>query len=779
MADNGEVSQDDQSRPRHHSPQPGISDVRREGVKDSSSGQPVESPRAHRRPSRTHSVTQDSARSISPYEDTDKGRVKRSKQDRNMSKKITRSDSVQDYTSSVSQSGELNWEEDADAFIPKLGQILEDRENRPSKNRASSTVSSTVSSSVDPRVRRRRRTEDSDLGHSRVREKHSSSRRRHESLASQPNSSLGLNLSGLTQQPNTSNESNSTITQQYYHGQGYHIEPYEKERLSMPASANSPTVSEMEPAQSNVFQYMTNDPMPEQFVGGVPHGVRPTASSSSSFEASHTQDGSSSNAEENQHSNISPATSPALTRRSNSDVSHRRRRRQHPRDPKVPLYASSFVHGHGSQGGDSENVENEESNEEGSTEEHNANSYPVDTHYAHPAARNAHPRVSSSSSGNSDLHSRRLRQQERELASHILQNPQPQTDVHLGDASSPNPYPSIPYYEPYSPAGAPPPNLYATGQMWSPMPPMPPPLQIAYTPQSPETTYGVPMALQHHMVAPDALVSQGTPVYPPNYLPYTPEPDLTKTTVVGYELLADKLNKSSKSNGHLPRVGHIAPLYRKFGNLNHRVLLHLQDEISELEEELRYLDESIAQTSSRDEAGHIHPASRRGDARNGSELSCKRTELLGRIFQKIGQYNKALSSFSNVINNLEPASTEDIRSYRKWMEKRAPIDHAESRFLERKDDLVKVSRTKPANARDEQPHSAVVWLPLVLVLPLMAFAMVPNLLGRLFVLLLIGATEIMLVTSTPGLMNFMTVQEWTGIASIYFGVMALLAALTH
>lgn len=81
-------------------------------------------------------------------------------------------------------------------------------------------------------------------------------------------------------------------------------------------------------------------------------------------------------------------------------------------------------------------------------------------------------------------------------------------------------------------------------------------------------------------------------------------------------------------------------MYRKFEHLNHRVLLHLQDEVSELEEELQYLDDSIAQLSPRDETGHTYPASRRGDARYGGELHYKRTELLGRIFQKIGQYSK-------------------------------------------------------------------------------------------------------------------------------------------
>jgi peptidoglycan/xylan/chitin deacetylase (PgdA/CDA1 family) len=82
------------------------------------------------------------------------------------------------------------------------------------------------------------------------------------------------------------------------------------------------------------------------------------------------------------------------------------------------------------------------------------------------------------------------------------------------------------------------------------------------------------------------------------------------------------------------------PMYRKFEHLNHRVLLHLQDETSELEEELRNLDECIAQITPRDADGYAYPASRRGDARFGGEMHFKRTELLGRIYQKLEQYSK-------------------------------------------------------------------------------------------------------------------------------------------
>ena len=98
----------------------------------------------------------------------------------------------------------------------------------------------------------------------------------------------------------------------------------------------------------------------------------------------------------------------------------------------------------------------------------------------------------------------------------------------------------------------------------------------------------------------------------------------------GYDVLASRL--AEYKNGV---SGSVKPLYRKFSRLNHRILLHLQDEIAEMEEHLEYLDSRIA----------IHkppsspPESRRVDARHPNELTYRRTELLGCIYIKIKQYS--------------------------------------------------------------------------------------------------------------------------------------------
>jgi hypothetical protein len=108
-------------------------------------------------------------------------------------------------------------------------------------------------------------------------------------------------------------------------------------------------------------------------------------------------------------------------------------------------------------------------------------------------------------------------------------------------------------------------------------------------------------------------------------------PRAEKLPVTGYELLAARL-ASSKENG--PKI---KPIYRKFEALNHRLLLHLQDELSELEEQLHRLDN--ADTQSRRTDRQIIPASRRAAALAGGELQWHKTDILGKIGYKLNQYS--------------------------------------------------------------------------------------------------------------------------------------------
>jgi hypothetical protein len=106
-------------------------------------------------------------------------------------------------------------------------------------------------------------------------------------------------------------------------------------------------------------------------------------------------------------------------------------------------------------------------------------------------------------------------------------------------------------------------------------------------------------------------------------------PRAEKLPVTGYELLASRLSSADNAR--------IKPMYRKFEALNHRLLLHLQDELSELEEQLHRLD--TADTQSRRTDKSIIPASRRAAAQAGGELQWHKTDVLGRIGYKLNQYS--------------------------------------------------------------------------------------------------------------------------------------------
>ncbi|OAG03666.1 uncharacterized protein CC84DRAFT_1149243 [Paraphaeosphaeria sporulosa] len=685
-------------------------------------------------------------------------------------------------------------------FLPKLGRILEGKESKASRQRRDSIVSS-----MDGHTPRRgnRSVDAAALRHRSVRQRKNPMQRVEKNLANLHNPSLISVLSGLTHQSNASNESNSTITQQSYDKKVIAKRKPMKSRTQPPAKRPSSTRDSTSMASPSVFQYM--DPTTE-----------PVAFNQKQHQASHSSSASSSSTD-SEHDDVSltaedpvvesPPTSPASMRRPNAEDSYEDDETDsEPHPNSGPTLQPTVSEPTDDSEGQDDNAEEDDESSSDSTGKQNsrASTAARPSRRASPADRMALERVppprvpSTASSHHSDRHIRRLKRQEQALAEHILQNPQPHRDFHFTGAPSPHYPPTMPLYDPYSQSGASPVSFAPTAHYAPPAAPPPPPpappvsQAIGYysPPHAPSAPYSPGYDNQFAVAARPPMASsavaqstqaQYSPMQPHYHQVRPPGPDLSKTTMVGYELLADKLSKGSEDSQAKSGEEAVAPMYRKFENLNHRVLLHLQDEIAELEEELRYLDECIAQCSPRDHAGRHHPASRRGDARYGGELHYRRTELLGRIYLKLGQYNSALTSFNTMVKTLDPANAEDVQAYRSWMEKCTPIDHTETRFLEHKNDLLTVSEGGSASTVGGviPRQSGAIWLPLVLVLPLMAFAIVPGLLGRLVILSLTGAAIMKLIASTKELMDMMTAHEWAGCFSVYFGFMALLAALAH
>lgn len=97
----------------------------------------------------------------------------------------------------------------------------------------------------------------------------------------------------------------------------------------------------------------------------------------------------------------------------------------------------------------------------------------------------------------------------------------------------------------------------------------------------------------------------------------------------GYDVLASVIHSRGDAS--------LKPIYRKFEVLNNRILLYLQDELAELEIELRELDNAIARE---DHALGKTYASRRAEARLPSQLHWRRMELIGRSYAKVEQYSQ-------------------------------------------------------------------------------------------------------------------------------------------
>jgi hypothetical protein len=149
-------------------------------------------------------------------------------------------------------------------------------------------------------------------------------------------------------------------------------------------------------------------------------------------------------------------------------------------------------------------------------------------------------------------------------------------------------------------------------------------------PQSLDDLYfnGAPETFYRDHAHPGKLIATGSV----QAVPADPKAGLS-----GYDLLAARLTDSN--NVERP----LRPVYRKFTRLNHRILLQLQDEISEMEEDLVGLDAADARFR-RGSTGQIAAESRRSNWQwRGSELHARRLDLLGQIYVKVEQYSKLIA----------------------------------------------------------------------------------------------------------------------------------------
>lgn len=146
-----------------------------------------------------------------------------------------------------------------------------------------------------------------------------------------------------------------------------------------------------------------------------------------------------------------------------------------------------------------------------------------------------------------------------------------------------------------------------------------------YVPSRPTTTQSMQVAKP---TSAEAHRRQSKPLVRNRSHPQAPS---TKPNRPGYDVLASVIDSRGDAI--------LKPIYRKFEVLNNRILLYLQDEIAEMEGELRELDSAVARED------HVLGktfASRRAESRLPSQLQWRRLDLLGRSYAKVEQYSESL-----------------------------------------------------------------------------------------------------------------------------------------
>lgn len=244
----------------------------------------------------------------------------------------------------------------------------------------------------------------------------------------------------------------------------------------------------------------------------------------------------------------------------------------------------------------------------------------------------------------------------------------------------------------------------------------------------------------------------------------------------GYGLVASHLTRSATQE----KAG-FPPLYRRFESVNHRVLLHLQDEISQMEEELQTLDEyeEMHRVATAEQEGTKPvPASRRMEVQSQaySSLHYRRMDLMAALTHKTEQYNNALSAYSKVLQTLPRASEDDVQNYRSWMKEHNPIAAAETRFLDQDADLVSLTPRLAASAAAAPVYMAIVIASGAILLPLLAFSMIAEFSGRLVVVTVVGGAAAAIAANySAGIDTLVDSRDGWRCATLYFGFMTVAA----
>lgn len=286
----------------------------------------------------------------------------------------------------------------------------------------------------------------------------------------------------------------------------------------------------------------------------------------------------------------------------------------------------------------------------------------------------------------------------------------------------------------------------------------------------------------------------------------------------GYELLVARLtgNMTGKK---------LAPIYCRFEGLHHRLLLSMQDELMEMEEQLRNLD--AADTQLRKHHGGIHPASRRLESNSSTDTIWRRKDLIKNIAGKLYQYNQVITSFNATYGLPEP-NLQEVLAYQSYLRDFNPIVEGESQYLDFAGDLIHLGRRKRrpnGNPSDEPvsptsqfaspisqfasvlgfsppPSSQIsnasssihpaegnsrlalnrlaIALAVIVLAPIVSFAVIPGFIGRMTVVFLVGLGSAAALFQS-GLLRSVaetrSMTDWLLCVGVYGAAMAIIAGI--
>jgi hypothetical protein len=607
---------------------------------------------------------------------------------------------------------------DLGRFLPKLSRILEATDPNV---RQRSYHGNEQKRDAEEKTRSTRYRDENDYVHRHPAKRRTTVIPRRSDTLPNFNPSLLSVLSGLTSASDRSSGSNSTITQSRYdRKRGLPT----RTRSGRPETIPETTPKAMSHTKPlNVFDYIEEPSVTKDH--DEASVTSPASSSSSHYQPS---DAGSSEAPPTPSSR---STVPSPTTNRSVSVSVAELRRKY--DPESPVAKMPYSN--------SRNIEPSTRGQRKQQRRKDADEHMAEQGTASPSTSPSVPDFGSShrQSSHGSLRAlddeQRLRQQEEDRRRHMAQSQHPYayryvpppepSDSHDADHAMPSEHQSLEHY------------------IHQPVP-------MRHTP---------PRVIQP---VPSPITNSNSPLVSPPHVPDAP--DLTKTTLAGYELIASSLAASHAppTDGTTTTGPTLTPLYRKFSHLHHRVLLHLQDELAELESQLRFLDESIAQISAASplpptadsptpqSPPSYPPPSRRLERNHNYPHFTHRTVILGEIYNKQKQYHSALRDYTSMLRDSRPAEESEVAAYKSFMAERKPIWEAETKFLDRTDDLVvpePQSQSRPLTRRTrsgDPPAQSTLWeqaafLAALLLLPLLLSIILSDFASRAAATALLGA----------------------------------------